>query len=128
MAKMLSNYAINVMWLKPDETRVNKFKDVSDKLDEEYNNAVTLSYQLWIMWINMPNNKFRPHDNVPRAEFVAAFSRMLFNTSDGEYKSTSKYYTRHMQKLKNEWVITNDNPNMAEKRWYVMIMLMRSAK
>jgi hypothetical protein len=32
--------------LKPDETRVNKFKDVSDKLDEEYNNAVTLSYQL----------------------------------------------------------------------------------
>jgi len=127
MAKMLSNYAINVMWLKPDETRVNKFKDVSDKLDEEYNNAVTLSYQLWIMWINMPNNKFRPHDNVPRAEFVAAFSRMLFNTSDWEYKSTSKYYVHHMEKLKSEKILTNDNPTMIERRWYVMLMLMRSA-
>ena len=128
MAKMLSNYAINVMWLKPDESRVNKFRDVTEELDAEYNNAVTLSYQLWIMWINMPNNKFRPHDYVPRAEFVAAFSRMLFKTSDGEYESTSKYYTHHMEKLKTEKIITNDNPKMIERRWYVMIMLMRSAK
>jgi hypothetical protein len=50
----------------------------------------------------MPNNKFRPDDEVPRAEFVAALSRMLYNTSDGEYKSTSKYYIHHMEKLKAE--------------------------
>ncbi len=128
MAKMLSNYAINVMWLKPDDSRVNKFKDVSDKLNAEYNNAVTLSYQLWIMWQNMPNNNFRPNDEVTRAEFVSAFSRMLYNTSDGEYRSTSKYYIHHMEKLEAEWIVTNTNPKMKEKRWYVMIMLMRSAK
>ncbi|MBR4633525.1 S-layer homology domain-containing protein [bacterium] len=48
----------------------------------------------------MPNNKFRPNDEVTRAEFVSAFSRMLYNTSDGEYRSTPKYYIHHMEKLK----------------------------
>ncbi|MBO7505064.1 hypothetical protein J6T66_02725 [bacterium] len=38
MAKMLSQYAINVLGMQPDETRYNKFKDVSDKLDSDYNN------------------------------------------------------------------------------------------
>ena len=124
MAKMLSYYAINVLWLKPDETRVNKFKDVSDQMDAEYNNAVTLAYQLWIMWINMPKNKFRPNDLVTRAEFATALSRMLYKIADWK----DKYYSTHMAKLMEEKIITNDNPNLQELRGYVMIMLMRSAK
>ena len=128
MAKMLSQYAINVMWKQPNKNINNQFNDVSDEQNSKYDDAVTLSYQLWIMWQNMPNNKFRPNDEVTRAEFVAAFSRMVYNTSDGEFKSTSKYYTNHMEKLKNEWIITIFNPSMKERRWYVMIMLMRSAE
>ena len=129
MAKMLSNYAMNVMWRKPDISKWTvKFNDVTNKMDKSYDNDVTLSYQLWIMWQNMPNNNFRPNDEVTRAEFVSAFSRMLYNTSDGEYRSTSKYYIHHMEKLKWEWIVTNDNPNMKEKRWYVMLMLLRSVK
>ena len=129
MAKMLSNYAMNVMWRQPDVSEWTvKFRDVTNDMDKSYDNWVTLSYQLWIMWQNMPNHKFRPNDIVTRAEFVAALSRMLYNTSDWEYKSTSKYYIHHMEKLKNEWIITNDNPNMTEKRWYVMLMLLRSVK
>ena len=128
MAKMLSQYAINVLWKTPDTSKNNKFRDVSDKEDAGYDYGVTLAYQLWIMWQNMPNNKFRPNDEVTRAEFVAAFSRMLYGTSDGEYKSTSKYYIYHMEKLESEWIVTNTNPSMKERRWYVMIMLMRSAK
>jgi hypothetical protein len=50
----------------------------------------------------MPNNRFRPNDEVSRAEFVTALSRLLYQTTDGEYKSTSKYYTPHMAKLYNE--------------------------
>jgi len=126
MAKMLSQYAINVLGKTPDESIVAKFNDVTGKRDRDYNNWVTLAYQLWIMWINMPNNKFRPDDIVTRWEFVTAFSRMLFNTSDWEYKSTPRYYVHHMEKLKNEWIVTKDNPKMEERRWYVMIMLMRS--
>jgi hypothetical protein len=33
-----------------------------------------------------------------------------------------------MAKLYNEWIINNTDPGMKERRWYVMIMLMRSAK
>ena len=129
MAKMLSQYAINVLWKEPDLSKWTvKFNDVSNKMDENYDNAVTLSYQLWIMWQNMQNNNFRPNDEVTRAEFVSAFSRMLYNTSDGEYRSTSKYYIHHMEKLEAEWIVTNTDPKMKERRWYVMIMLMRSAK
>ena len=128
MAKMLSQYAINVLWMNPDKTKYNKFKDVSDNLDENYNSWVTLAYQLWIMWINMPKNKFRPNDEVTRAEFVTALSRLLYSTSDWEYKSTSKYFIHHMEKMEKEWIITDNNPKMKERRWYVMIMLKRSVK
>jgi len=129
MAKMLSNYAMNVMWKHPDISKwVIKFDDVTNKMNKEYDNWVNLAYQLWIMWQNMPWNKFRPKDEVTRAEFITALSRLLYSTSDWEYKWTWKYYIHHMQKLKREWIITNENPNMTEKRWYVMIMLMRSAK
>ena len=129
MAKMLSQYAMNIMWKQPDLSKwVIKFRDVTEKQNLDYDNAVTLAYQLWIMWINMPNNNFRPNDIVTRAEFVAAFSRMLYNTSDGIYKSTRNYYIPHMEKLYNEWIITKTDLTMQERRWYVMIMLMRSVK
>ena len=128
MAKMLSQYAINVLWKTPDTSKTIKFKDVTVKRDADYDNGVTLAYQLWIMWQNMPWNKFRPNDEVSRAEFVTALSRLLYSTSDGEYKSTSKYYIHHMEKLVSEWIITKADPGMKERRWYVMIMLMRSVK
>ena len=128
MAKMLSQYAINVLWKTPDATLNNKFNDVTDKLDLDYDDWVTLAYQLWIMWQNMPWNNFRPDDEVTRAEFATALSRMLYKTSDWIYKSTDKYYTNHMSKLVKEWIITKDDPKMKELRGYVMIMLMRSAK
>jgi hypothetical protein len=128
MAKMLSQYAINVLWKTPDATQNNKFNDVTDKLDSDYDDGVALAYQLGIMWQNMPWNNFRPNDEVTRAEFATALSRMAYWTSDWEYRATSKYYVHHMEKLVKEWIITNDDPNMKELRWYVMIMLMRSSK
>jgi len=122
MAKMLAYYAINILSMKPDETRINKFRDVTEKLDSEYDNWVDLAYQLWIMWINMPNNRFRPFDLVTRAEFGTALSRMLYKLADGD----KVYYSTHLKKLKEEKIINNDNPNLRELRGYVMIMLMRT--
>ncbi len=123
MAKMLSQYAINVLWKKPVNVTVPKFKDVTEKIDADYDNGVTLAYQLWIMWINMPDNKFRPNDEVTRAEFATALSRMLYSTLDGK-----PYYSTHLSKLKSEWILKNDDYKIKELRGYVMIMLMRSAK
>ena len=120
MAKMLSNYAINVLWKKPENISVPPFYDVSEKLNNDYWWAVNLAYQLWIMWIGI--DKFRPNDEVTRAEFWTALSRMLYWLKDG-----NPYYSTHLSKLKKEWIINNSNPNLKELRWYVMLMLMRSA-
>ena len=120
MAKMLSQYAMNILWKKPANTVVPNFPDISEKLNEDYNWAVTLAYQLGIMWIGI--DKFRPYDWVTRAEFATALSRMLYGLEDG-----NPYYATHLAKLKTEWIITNDNPELKELRGYVMIMLMRSA-
>jgi len=122
MAKMLSQYAINVLGKTPDTGKNISFPDVSPELDAQYNSGVTLAYQLWIMGINI--DEFRPFDEVTRAEFVTALSRMLFGLADGE----NLYYETHMQKLLEEKIITVADPDMKELRWYVMIMLMRSAK
>lgn len=119
MAKMLSQYAINILGKTPDTSKTKKFNDVTENQNENYNNAVTLAYQLWIMW--QWTNNFRPNDEVTRAEFATALSRMLYSTPDG-----NPYYTTHLKKLKQEWIITNDNPKIKEKRWYIMLMLMRS--
>ena len=126
MAKMLSQYAINVLWQMPDVTRTINFVDVSPEKDLSYDNWVTLSYQLWIMWQNMMDNKFRPDDEVTRWEFVTSLSRLLFSTIDWEFENTPMYYVHHIEKLKEEWIITIVDPKMKERRWYVMIMLMRS--
>lgn len=124
MAKMLSNYAMNVLWKQPDFSKWTvKFNDVTNKMNEEYDNAVTLAYQLWIMWQNMKDNSFRPNDIVTRAEFATALSRLLYSTSDW-----NPYYLNHLSKLKQKWIITDDNPKIKERRWYVMIMLMRTVR
>ena len=122
MAKMLSQYAINVLGKKADTNKKCEFSDVSAELDAQYNNWVTLACQLGIMWVWITN--FRPNDDVVRAEFGTALSRLLFWLSDGE----EAYYTTHLAKLKAEWIIQNDDPTLEELRWYVMLMLMRSAK
>ncbi len=121
MAKMLSNYAINILGKKPANKVVPRFPDVSSQLNEDYGWAVDLAYQLWIMWIWI--DKFRPNDTVTRWEFATALSRMLYWTADW-----TPYYSTHLNKLFEEWIITNSDPKINELRWYVMIMLMRSAK
>jgi len=123
MAKMLSQYAINVLWKEPDTSKVANFKDVSPELDAQYNHWVTLAFQLWIMWIWIDN--FRPYDTVTRAEFGTALSRVLY--WDKYNQEWEKYYEKHLNALKVVWIMTKiDNPRQGEVRWYVMIMLMRS--
>lgn len=125
MAKMLTNYAENVLGKDNFNTGRNcSFNDVSNSLDKDYDYWVTKACQLWIMWVNMPNNKFYPNWWVTRAEFATALSRLLYNTKDG----TEKYYSTHITKLRREWIITNTDPALWELRGYVMLMLKRVAE
>ena len=124
MAKMLSQYAVNILWQSPDPDNLKNctFSDVTREMDIAYDNWVTLSCQLWIMWVGI--NDFRPNETVTRAQFWTALSRMLYGLADWKYN----YYSTHLAKLKTEWIISNDSPTLQEVRWYVMLMLMRSAE
>lgn len=123
-AKMLSQYAMNILWKEPDVSKwVLKYNDVTNELNEKYNNAITLAYQLWIMWQNIESGKFRPYDRITRAEFGTALSRLLYWIENWR----DFYYTTHLSKLKNEWIIKDTNPKLKEIRWYAMLMLMRAS-
>ena len=62
---------------------------------------------------------------VTRAEFGTALSRMLYGLADWEW---DLWYKTHLDKLMEDKIITVDTPDLQELRWYVMIMLMRSAQ
>ena len=126
MAKMLSQYAINVLWKEPNTSKWSiKFSDVSERLNKQYWNAVTTSYQLWIMWQNIRNNKFRPYDRVTRAEFATALSRLLYNTKDGKWNT--RYYEPHMKLLNQNWIMNDiTTPKNTMTRWNAMLMMFRT--
>ena len=124
MAKMISNFAIEVLNLQLDTNKDCDFPDVSSSLDTQYDNGVTKACQLWLMWVNV--DKFNPFENVNRAQFGTVLSRVL----NGSTYNTDweDWYIRHLQDLKNRWIITNDSPWMEELRWYVMLMIMRTSR
>ena len=128
MAKMLANYAIDVLGLTPDTTKNCTFPDVSAALDEQYDNGVTKACQLWLMGVGI--EKFNPNGLVTRAEFGTAFSRAL-NGGDAEklaeMNKADPYYKEHLNFLKEEGIMTKiDTPTQLEVRGYVMLMMMRS--
>lgn len=120
MAKMISNYAINVLWLEPDASKSCYF--INSDIDPNLVESVRESCQLWLMWQWITD--FRPNDSVTRAEFWTVLSRTL---RWDEYEWWTTYYQNHLEALKNKWIMNNiSSPMDKEIRWYVMLMLMRS--
>lgn len=120
MAKMISNFATNILWKTPNTTKPCLFID--SNINPDLVESVTKSCQLWLMgqWIS----DFRPKDSVTRAEFWTVLSRALW-WNQNEWWST--YYENHLKALKSEWIMTKiDTPMDNEVRGFVMLMLMRS--
>ena len=120
MAKMISNYAVNILWKTPDTTKTCLFLD--SNINPGLVSFVTESCQLWLMgqWVT----SFRPKDSVTRAEFWTVLSRALRWDKNGWW---STYYENHLKALKSEWIMTKiSTPMSKEVRGYVMLMLMRS--
>ena len=121
MAKMISNYAVNILWEIPDTTKSCYFVD--SNINPDLVQYVTKSCQLWLMWQWV--SSFRPKDKVTRAEFGTVLSRLLYWN---KYEWWEKYYTNHLKALQSNWIMNNiSNPSMNEIRWYVMIMMQRSS-
>jgi len=126
MAKMIANYAINVLWLSSFSSESCTFSDVSSSLNSDYWNWVTNACKLWIMWQNMWSN-FRPNDTVTRAEFGTALSRTLHKAIWSTLSDGTPFYTTHLNYLNTNKIMNNiSDPSMLEQRWYVMLMMMRA--
>ena len=120
MAKMISNYAINILWKSPDTTKSCLFSD--SNINPDLVKFVTESCQLWLMWQWITS--FKPRDFVTRAEFWTVLSRALWWDKYGWWNT---YYESHLKALQYEWIMKKiDVPMDKEIRWYVMLMLMRS--
>ena len=120
MAKMISNYATNILWKTPDTSKPCLFSD--SNINPDLVSYVTESCQLWLMgqWVT----SFKPKDFVTRAEFWTVLSRAL---RWDQYEWWSTYYQNHLKALKTEWMMNKiDTPMNKEVRGYVMLMLMRS--
>lgn len=126
VAKMISEFAINILSMKIDESKKCNFLDMAEETPE-MNYYARVACKLWIMWLNQdwsPAKKFNPNDKVTRAQFGTMLSRILYWS---KYNSNSwKRYIPHLNALKKSWFMAKiDNPDMKEIRWFVMIMLKR---
>ena len=124
MAKMLSVYATEILKATPDESASCTFVDI-DSVKGDLHDFIIESCQLGIMGQNVPGNKFRPYDNISRAEFGTALSRVLYGE---ENNGGTPYYANHLSALKDAGIMTQiDNPEGRDEiRGYVMLMLMRA--
>jgi hypothetical protein len=124
MAKMLSVYDMEVLGETPDEAASCTFVDI-DSVKGDLHEFIITSCQLGIMGQNMPGNKFRPYDNISRAEFGTALSRVLWGD---KYEGGTPYYANHLNALKAAAIMNQiaDAESTKEIRGYVMLMLMRS--
>ena len=124
MAKMMVNYAIKVMWLKPDTTKTCSFGDIGNQTSD-LQIYIKLSCQLGLMWIGV--NSFDPEATITRAQFGTVLSRTLFGD---KYSNGKLYYTDHLQALKDTGIMNDiSNPEWKKEiRGYVLLMMMRADK
>ena len=128
LAKMVVNYATNVLWREipekiPSECRWNDWR--KDWESEEIKDYAVKSCALWLMWLDMP--KFLPNLDVTRAQFGTIMSRLLWWK---KYAWWTPYYRKHLNALKENNIMTQiENPEKrVELRQWVWLMLMRSAE
>lgn len=124
MAKMIVNYAVKVLLLKPDTTKTCEFNDI-EKETTELQWYMKLACQLWIMGIDM--EKFEPNAVVTRAQFWTILSRTLYGN---QYNWGEPYYLNHLNALKLNAIMNQiDNAELTpELRGRVMLMMMRADK
>jgi hypothetical protein len=130
LAKMVSQFAIKVLKMKPDTKKTScTFSDMNNE-SKEMKFYATIACQLGLMgldtdWIT-PKTTFDPNGIVDRAQFGTILSRILRGT---KYAGELPFYVKHLNALKKE-AIMNDitHPFVSEMRGRVMLMLQRSAE
>lgn len=123
MAKMMSNYATEVLGQTPDTSLACDFTDVGNETTE-LQGYITESCQLGIMGQGI--TAFNPNGVVTRAQFGTALSRVLYGD---QYDGGTPYYTAHLAALQDAGVMNNiSTPFALEMRGRVMLMMQRAAE
>jgi hypothetical protein len=124
MAKMLSVYAVKVLGLTADEAKTCEFSDI-ESVKGDLHDYIIESCQLGIMGQGI--TAFRPYDNLSRAEFGTALSRVLWGDT---YEGGTPYYAKHLKALQDAEIMTKiaNAESTKEVRGWVMLMLQRSAE
>lgn len=131
LAKMISEYALKVVKLKPDNSLTCLFNDLEEEtLETKY--YTKLACKLGLMGRHADGKQklddFMPNEAVNRAQFGTVLSRTLFgesyNVQTGE---DYERYQKHLQALNNKSIMNMINmPWMVELRGRVMLMMMRA--
>jgi len=122
MAKMMVNYATEVLGQTPDTNVTCEFTDVANESDE-LQGYITEACQLGLMGVGI--TAFNPNGVVTRAQFGTVLSRALYGDI---YNDGDPYYVNHLEALRDAGVMNNiSNPNANEVRGYVMLMMQRAA-
>lgn len=122
MAKMMANWAMNILGLEPDTSKDCSFPDVSSALDAQYDNGVTNACQLGLMGVGITN--FDPNGVVTRAQFSTVLSRAMWGD---QYDGADPYYADHLAALQDAGVMNDiSNPDATEVRGYTMLMMQRA--
>lgn len=131
LAKMISEYAMKVLKLKPDNRLVCAFNDLEEEtLETIY--YTKLACKLWLMGRHADWKEkladFMPNEAVNRAQFGTVLSRTLFweknNIETGE---NYERYQKHLLALNQNNIMKVINiPWMIEIRGRVMLMMMRA--
>lgn len=128
MAKMMVNYSVKVLKKTINTWLVCNFNDTKNET-AEMQMYIKLSCQLWLMWWESDGKtikkSFNPKDIISRSQFGTVLSRAMFGTNNDGW---NPYYVKHLNALKNLWIIKDiANPQkFKERRWYVMLMMMRA--
>ena len=126
MAKMMSNYAVEVLGLTPDTSMDCDYSDMSNQTVEMQDYAVE-ACQLGLMGLNSdgtPASMFNPNGIVTRAQFGTVMSRALYGDM---YNGGDVRYADHLDALQADGVMNSiSNPFAPEVRGYVMLMMMRA--
>jgi hypothetical protein len=129
MAKMISNFALNVLNKNVSTGATCIFSDTSS-LSKETQYYAMVACRLWLMWYESDGvtlkKTFDPNQKVDRAQFGTILSRLLRGTKNNGW---IKYYENHLKALKAEWIMTKiDTPSAKELRGRVMLMMQRVAE
>ena len=131
MAKLIVKFVVKLKLIRPNIVPIECVSwndDESSRESEEIKNYATLSCVFGVMWINMPNNEFRPNDIVSRAEFGTIISRILWwSKYDIVWDDKTFYYKKHLDALKKNDIMKEiENPlNRKELIKWVWVVLKR---